>query len=53
MDGNSNLGIVNEVPALVHEEVVCRPRLGNVEELQTLLLGKREANELGMTSVYP
>ena len=35
--GIPDLGVVDEVPAFVHEEVVRRPRLGNVEELQTFL----------------
>lgn len=32
---------MDKVPPLVHEEVVRRPGLGNVEELQTLLLRDR------------
>lgn len=32
---------MNEVPSLVHEEVVSRSGLRNVEELKTLLVGRR------------
>lgn len=33
----ADLGVVYEVPAFVHEEIVCRPGLRNIEELQALL----------------
>lgn len=38
------LVVMDQVPPFVHEEVVSRPGLGNVEELQTLLVesGRRE-----------
>ena len=44
-DRRMDLCIMNEVPALVHEEVLSRACLWNIEELQTLLRRRNNTDD--------